>query len=86
MDSRITRLADLLVNYSCAVKKGEKVLIECIGFDAMPLVHEVTRCATQAPRNSAWATVTTPRASSGSSQVPRTQSLNSPIAGPHHTW
>lgn len=29
-DPRITKLADLLVNYSCAVKTGEKVLIEAI--------------------------------------------------------
>jgi len=48
MDPRVTRLADLLVNYSCAVKKGEKLLVECIGFDAFPLVHEVTRVATRA--------------------------------------
>lgn len=30
IDPRITRLADVLVNYSCAVKKGEKILIEAI--------------------------------------------------------
>lgn len=48
MDSRITKLADLLVNYSCAVKKGEKVLVECMGFDPLNLVHEVTHMATQA--------------------------------------
>src|SRR5215204_6369644 len=29
-DPRITRLADLLVNYSCAVKPGEKILVEAI--------------------------------------------------------
>lgn len=30
LDPRITKLADLLVNYSCQVKKGEKILIEAI--------------------------------------------------------
>lgn len=30
IDPRITRLADVLINYSCAVKKGEKILIEAI--------------------------------------------------------
>jgi len=29
-DPRITRLADVLINYSCAVKEGEKILIEAI--------------------------------------------------------
>lgn len=31
MDSRIEKLADLLVNYSCDVQKGEKVLISYEG-------------------------------------------------------
>ena len=48
MDPRIARLADLLVNYSCAVNKGEKLLIESIGFDAFTLVHEITRVDTAA--------------------------------------
>lgn len=30
IDPRITRLADVLVNYSCAVKPGEKILLEAI--------------------------------------------------------
>lgn len=30
LDPRMTRLADTLVNYSCAVKPGEKILIEAI--------------------------------------------------------
>ena len=34
-DPRITLLADGLVNYSCQVQKGEKVLIEAIGIDYM---------------------------------------------------
>ena len=29
-DPRITRLADLLINYSCAVKPGENILFEAI--------------------------------------------------------
>jgi len=29
-DPRIQKLADLLINYSCAVKSGEKILIEAI--------------------------------------------------------
>ena len=32
-DPRITKLANLLVNYSCDLKKGEKVLIEARGVD-----------------------------------------------------
>jgi aminopeptidase len=48
VDPRITRLADLLVGYSCAVQRGEKVLVESIGFDALPLVHEVIRYVTLA--------------------------------------
>ena len=30
VDPRVTKLADILVNYSCAVKPGEKILIEAI--------------------------------------------------------
>ena len=37
IDPRITRLADTLVNYSCAVKAGEKILIE-----AIDIPHEFT--------------------------------------------
>lgn len=48
MDPRVTKLADQLVNYSCAVKKGERLLVECFGFDALPLVHEITRLSTKA--------------------------------------
>ena len=29
-DPRILKLADVLVNYSCAIKPGEKVLLEAI--------------------------------------------------------
>ena len=38
MDQRITKLANSLVNYSCELKKGEKVLIEAKGERAFPLV------------------------------------------------
>ncbi|MFA7664476.1 MAG: aminopeptidase, partial [Clostridia bacterium] len=32
-DSRLDRLADVLVNYSCRIKKGEKILIEAKNAD-----------------------------------------------------
>lgn len=32
-DSRLDKLADVLVNYSCRVKKGEKILIEAKNAD-----------------------------------------------------
>jgi len=38
MDSRIKKMASIIVNYSCKIKKGEKVLIECIGTSALDLV------------------------------------------------
>jgi len=44
VDERIKKLAHGLVNYSCAVKKGEKVLIEAIGIDSslpIAIVEEV---------------------------------------------
>jgi aminopeptidase len=37
IDPRITRLADVLINFSCAVKRGEKILIE-----AIDVPHEFT--------------------------------------------
>ena len=39
-DSRYSKLAYNLINYSCRVKEGEKVLIEGIG-DCIPLVKEI---------------------------------------------
>jgi aminopeptidase len=45
VDPRNTKLAKLLVDYSCEVKKGEKLLIESNGFDALDLVHEITHVA-----------------------------------------
>lgn len=41
MDPRIKKLAKNLVNYSCRVQKGEKVLVECIGNSAISLVRTV---------------------------------------------
>jgi aminopeptidase len=43
-DPRITKLADVLINYSCGVKKGERILIE-----AVDVPHEFTcECIRQA--------------------------------------
>lgn len=41
-DERIKKLAENLVDYSCALKKGEKVLIEAKGVDYM-LVNEIVK-------------------------------------------
>ena len=41
-DLRITKLADVLVNYSVNLKKGEKVLIEAKGVDYM-LVNAIVK-------------------------------------------
>ncbi len=41
MDPRIKKLAKTLVNYSCRVQKGEKVLVESVGSSALPLVRAV---------------------------------------------
>lgn len=35
LDPRVKKLAELLVNYSCRLKKGEKILIEARGIDYM---------------------------------------------------
>lgn len=40
-DPRIDKLADVLVNYSARVKKGDVVLISASGFEAAPLVKEI---------------------------------------------
>lgn len=39
MDSRIEKFAKTLIHYSCAVKKGEKVLVEVRGQETFPLVE-----------------------------------------------
>lgn len=43
-DPRYTKLANNLINYSCRLKEGEKVLIEGIG-DCIPLVKELVTAA-----------------------------------------
>jgi len=43
MDPRIQKMASSLVNYSCQVEKGEKVLIECIGTSPNNLVKALIR-------------------------------------------
>ncbi len=43
MDIRNKKLAETLVNYSCALKKGEKILIEAKGQGSIPLVNEVVK-------------------------------------------
>jgi aminopeptidase len=47
VDPRITRLADLLVNFSTNVQPGERLLVESVGTDPLPLVEEILRIATQ---------------------------------------
>ncbi len=42
IDPRITVLAQNLIHYSCALQRGEKILIENTGFEA-PLVKELTK-------------------------------------------
>ncbi|MBZ4662870.1 MAG: aminopeptidase [Caloramator sp.] len=42
VDPRITTLAHNLINYSCRLKEGEKVLIETIGLE-LPLVKELIK-------------------------------------------
>lgn len=43
MDSRIKLLAENLVNYSCAVREGEKVLIHHIGADTRDLARQLIK-------------------------------------------
>ncbi|MFZ7119695.1 MAG: aminopeptidase [Eubacteriaceae bacterium] len=43
MDSRIKELANNLVNYSCELKKGEKVLIALSGDSGKPLVRQLIK-------------------------------------------
>ncbi len=48
MDPRNKKFAEMIVNYSCRVKKGEKVLIEEIGTSAKPLIKEIIRAVYRA--------------------------------------
>jgi aminopeptidase len=43
MDPRLTKLAGTLVNYSCQVKSGENVMIECFGSSPHGLIKEIVR-------------------------------------------
>jgi len=47
-DTRVTKLADILVNYSLKIKKGERVLINASSELAKPLVLEVYKKVLQA--------------------------------------
>lgn len=40
---KLQKLAEIMVNYSVAVKKGEKVLLRGYGFDGYPLIKELYR-------------------------------------------
>ena len=42
-DPRITEWAEVMVNYSTRVKKGDVVLISAGGVEALPLVKELYR-------------------------------------------
>ncbi|BCJ87014.1 aminopeptidase [Effusibacillus dendaii] len=42
LDPRMTRLADVLVNYSTHVQKGENVLVEAFGIEP-PLINEIVK-------------------------------------------
>lgn len=43
MDSRIEKLANILINYSCDLKENEKILIEAIGTSCFDLVRALVR-------------------------------------------
>jgi len=43
MDPRTKKLADILVHYSCQIKKDENVLIQCYGMTALPLIRSIVR-------------------------------------------
>ena len=43
MDQRIKKLADLLVNYSCDLQEGEKILISYEGDCCRPLVKQLVK-------------------------------------------
>lgn len=43
MDSRIIKLAEMIVGYSCSIQPGERVLIEEVGTAAKPLIQQIIR-------------------------------------------
>lgn len=40
-DPRVAEMAKVLVDYSTRIKKGDRVLISAVGFEAAPLVKEI---------------------------------------------
>jgi aminopeptidase len=48
MDKRWTDLGDLLVNYSAAVKPGERVMIAFVELESYPLLHSIYRACIKA--------------------------------------
>ncbi len=48
MDPRNKKFAEMIVNYSCRVQKGERVLIEEIGTSAKPLIKEIIKAVYRA--------------------------------------
>ncbi len=43
MNTRINELAELLVGYSCDLKKGEKILVDCKGNTPKPLIKAIIK-------------------------------------------
>jgi aminopeptidase len=43
MDPRIEKLANILIDYSCSIKKGEKILLDCYGSTAKDLLKALIR-------------------------------------------
>lgn len=43
MDNRIVKMAQNIVNYSCKLKKGEKILIQHFGAESLPLVRQIVK-------------------------------------------
>ena len=45
MDNRIEKLSDILINYSCRLKRGERILIDYSETECIPLVKQLIRDA-----------------------------------------
>ena len=43
MDTRVKKLANLLVHYSCDLQKGEKILISYEGECCKPLIRQIIK-------------------------------------------
>ncbi|MCI8284449.1 MAG: aminopeptidase [Firmicutes bacterium] len=48
MDERNRKFAEMIVNYSCSVKPGERVLIDEVGVTAKPLIKELIKAVYKA--------------------------------------